>query len=147
MHESPPLASERIVRLYRKIALQRLFQYDAATMPKHLNPKVGKGPKIKTSIYLNRERIKALKAISDRTLIPMSVLIRKGIDLVIAEYEKSKQGVRVDGQGKSRSTGQQIKNPCLDSSGARSISVIMFYLFRRTLFYAPMPRRSASQTG
>jgi len=59
-------------------------------MPKHSQPKIGKGPKIKTSIYLNRERIKALKTISDRTLIPMSALIRKGIDLVIAEYAKSK---------------------------------------------------------
>ncbi len=50
--------------------------------------KVGKGPKIKTSIYLNQERLTALKEISDRTLIPMSVLIRRGIDLVIAEYTK-----------------------------------------------------------
>jgi hypothetical protein len=59
-------------------------------MPKHKQPKVGKGPKIKTSVYLNRERLAALKTISDRTLIPMSVLIRKGIDLVISEYAKEK---------------------------------------------------------
>lgn len=52
--------------------------------------KVGHGPKIKTSVYLNQERLTALKMISDRTLIPMSVLIRKGIDLVIAEYSKQK---------------------------------------------------------
>ena len=66
----------------RKLALPLLFRYDVAIMPKQ---KVGRGPKIKTSIYLNQERLTALKKISDHTLIPMSVLIRKGIDLVIAE--------------------------------------------------------------
>lgn len=71
---------------YRKIALYPLFRYDAATMPKHKKPKVGKGPKVKTSIYLDKERLSSLRQISDRTLIPMSVLIRKGIDAVITEY-------------------------------------------------------------
>jgi hypothetical protein len=59
-------------------------------MPKPSKPKVGKGPKVKTSIYIDRRRLAALKGISDRTLISMAVLIRKGIDLVIEEYSKSK---------------------------------------------------------
>jgi len=59
-------------------------------MAKPSKSKVGKGPKIKTSIYIDRRRLVALKAISDRTLISMAVLIRKGIDLVIAEYAKGK---------------------------------------------------------
>jgi Ribbon-helix-helix domain len=45
-----------------------------------------KGRKVKTSIYLDQARLTALKAISDRTMIPMSSLIRKGIDNVLAEY-------------------------------------------------------------
>ena len=49
-------------------------------------PKSKKVRKKKTSIYLDEARLATLKAISDRTLIPMSSLIRKGIDSVIAEY-------------------------------------------------------------
>jgi hypothetical protein len=52
-------------------------------------PKTKKGRKTKTSVYLDQARLVALKEISDRTLIPQSVLIRKGIDLVIAEYSPS----------------------------------------------------------
>jgi Ribbon-helix-helix domain len=63
------------------------FQYDTAVMAKPKS-KVGKGKKTKTSIYLNEERLDALRTISDRTLISMAVLIRRGIDLVIAEYSK-----------------------------------------------------------
>jgi Ribbon-helix-helix domain len=71
----------------RKLAFWPCVRYDAAHMAK---PKVGKGRKIKTSIYLDEDRLKALKSISDKTLIAMSVLIRKGIDLVIAEYSKTR---------------------------------------------------------
>ena len=73
----------------RKMAYSCLFRYDDGTMPKP--SKVGRGPKIKTSIYLNKERLAALKTISNSTLIPMSALIRKGVDMVITEYTKSKR--------------------------------------------------------
>ena len=71
----------------RKLAFCPSVRYDAAHMAK---TKVGKGRKIKTSVYLDEDRLKALKNISDKTLIAMSVLIRKGIDLVIAEYSKTR---------------------------------------------------------
>ena len=38
--------------------------------------------------YIERERPAKLKAISERTMIPTSALVRRGIDLVIAEYAK-----------------------------------------------------------
>jgi predicted DNA-binding protein len=40
------------------------------------------------SFLLTGEQIERLKAISERTLIPQSALARRGIDLVLAEYEE-----------------------------------------------------------
>jgi len=58
-------------------------------MPKHQHPKLGKEPPtVKTSLYLPRQTLIELKAVSDQSLIPMAALIRKGISMVIAEYAK-----------------------------------------------------------
>ena len=38
------------------------------------------------SLMLNEDQLKSLKAISEVTLIPLSALVRRGIDRVIAEY-------------------------------------------------------------
>ena len=40
----------------------------------------------KTSIYMDPDTMKKLKQISKRTMIPMSALIRKGVEQVIKEY-------------------------------------------------------------
>lgn len=55
-----------------------LFLYDAG-MPK----------KVKTSIFIGSEQLAKLKAISRNTMIPMSALMRRALDLVIAEFGKS----------------------------------------------------------
>ena len=39
------------------------------------------------SLMLNEDQLKSLKAISEVTLIPLSALVRRGIDRVIEEYE------------------------------------------------------------
>jgi len=46
--------------------------------------------KIKMALYFGAEQVETLRAISKRTDIPMSVLVRKGIDLVIAKYSRKK---------------------------------------------------------
>jgi hypothetical protein len=38
------------------------------------------------SLMLNEDQLKSLKAISEVTLIPLSALVRRGIDRVIEEY-------------------------------------------------------------
>ena len=42
----------------------------------------------KVNIYMHPETINKLKQISKKTLIPVSALIRKGVDYVIKEYSK-----------------------------------------------------------
>jgi len=48
------------------------------------------------SVMLNEDQLKNLKAISGATLIPLSALVRRGIDMVIEKYQqelkKSKKG-------------------------------------------------------
>ena len=39
------------------------------------------------SLMLNEDQLKSLKAISEVTLIPLSALVRRGINRVIEEYE------------------------------------------------------------
>jgi len=43
------------------------------------------------SLMLNEDQLKSLKAISEVTLIPLSALVRRGIDRVIEEYEDELQ--------------------------------------------------------
>jgi predicted DNA-binding protein len=53
------------------------------------------------SFMLTEEQIEKLKAVSERTLIPQSALARRGIDLVLVEYEdkaaKPKKGKKERG--------------------------------------------------
>jgi hypothetical protein len=42
----------------------------------------------KTSFYIEPERLAKLREISKRTMIPMSALLRRAIDIVIKEYSK-----------------------------------------------------------
>ena len=44
--------------------------------------------KVKASIFIEREQLAKLKAISERTMIPMSALMRRAINSVIEEYKK-----------------------------------------------------------
>jgi hypothetical protein len=44
----------------------------------------------KTSVYLTLAQTTALKKISDRTGIPQSVLIRRGVEMAIKKYRKVK---------------------------------------------------------
>jgi hypothetical protein len=44
--------------------------------------------KEKTNIYLLKSQMKALRAISERTDIPLSALIRRGVDSIIAQFSK-----------------------------------------------------------
>jgi hypothetical protein len=43
---------------------------------------------VKTSVYLDAETHKRLKKVSDKTMISMANLIRKGVDNVMKEYSK-----------------------------------------------------------
>jgi hypothetical protein len=45
--------------------------------------------KVKTNIYVSPKQMAALKRISKQTEIPMAALIRRGIDLVIAQRKKT----------------------------------------------------------
>ena len=68
----------------RKLELRREFRYDSRVMtqrPPHLK-------KVKTSLYLEPARLAKLRALSEKTMIPTSALVRRGIDLVIEEYKK-----------------------------------------------------------
>lgn len=47
-----------------------------------------KKKKVKTSLYIDNERMTKLRALSERTLIPISALMRKGIDLVLQDFAK-----------------------------------------------------------
>ena len=40
------------------------------------------------SLMLNEGQFKALRAISETTMIPLSALVRKGIEMVIEQYQK-----------------------------------------------------------
>ena len=40
------------------------------------------------SFLLTEEQIERLKAVSSKTMIPLSALARRGVDLVLAEYEE-----------------------------------------------------------
>jgi hypothetical protein len=40
----------------------------------------------KTSFYIDPERLAKLREISRRTMVPLSALVRRGVDLVIQEY-------------------------------------------------------------
>jgi hypothetical protein len=44
--------------------------------------------KVKINVYLSPQQRKALQDISDRTMIPVASLIRRGVDSVIKEYSK-----------------------------------------------------------
>jgi hypothetical protein len=44
--------------------------------------------KEKTNIYLLKSQMKALRKISEDTDIPLSALIRRGVDAVIAQFYK-----------------------------------------------------------
>jgi hypothetical protein len=46
------------------------------------------GLKIKTNIYLHGEQMLSLRELSARTNIPVSRLIRRGVDLLIREHRK-----------------------------------------------------------
>jgi hypothetical protein len=40
----------------------------------------------KTSFYIDQPRLAKLREISKRTMVPLSALVRRGVDLVIKEY-------------------------------------------------------------
>jgi len=42
--------------------------------------------KVSTTVYFTPEQLEALQEIHNRTRIPMAVIIREGIDLVLAKY-------------------------------------------------------------
>lgn len=44
--------------------------------------------KIKTNVYLSPQQIDALKRISKKTDVPMAVLIRRGVDLLLARSSR-----------------------------------------------------------
>jgi len=44
--------------------------------------------KVKSNIYMSPKQMAALKRISGKTRIPMAVLIRDGIDWVIAQHSR-----------------------------------------------------------
>jgi hypothetical protein len=43
---------------------------------------------VKTSIYLEKSTLAALKQISEKTGIPQAVLIRRGVESVLKQYRK-----------------------------------------------------------
>lgn len=43
--------------------------------------------KVSTTIYLDVAQVDALKALNERTKVPMSEFIREGLDLVLAKYD------------------------------------------------------------
>jgi hypothetical protein len=45
---------------------------------------------LKTSFYIDEERLRRLKEVSDRTMIPMARLIRKAVDRILEEYSTKK---------------------------------------------------------
>jgi hypothetical protein len=47
-----------------------------------------KAKQTKTSFYIDPDRRAKLKEISKRTMIPMSALLRRAIEIVIKEYSK-----------------------------------------------------------
>jgi len=46
--------------------------------------------KVRSNVYLSRKQMAALKQISKETDTPMAVLIRRGVDLVIAQHSRKK---------------------------------------------------------
>ena len=44
--------------------------------------------KVRSNVYISPQQMAALKRISSKTRVPMAVLIRDGIDLIIAKYKK-----------------------------------------------------------
>jgi hypothetical protein len=55
---------------------------------RHLCDALNMTRKIKTALYLTVEQNKKLRAISKRTGIPASVLIRRGIDMILRKVSK-----------------------------------------------------------
>lgn len=49
---------------------------------------IGTMPKVNRLFALESDQLAALKAISKATGIPMAVLVRSGVDKVIAQYRK-----------------------------------------------------------
>jgi hypothetical protein len=43
---------------------------------------------VKTSIYLEKATLAALKQVSEKTGIPQAVLIRRGVESVLKQYRK-----------------------------------------------------------
>jgi predicted DNA-binding protein len=46
--------------------------------------------RISTNVYLNPEELDRLRALSERTRVPMSAYIREGIDIVLKKYGEKK---------------------------------------------------------
>jgi hypothetical protein len=44
--------------------------------------------KVSTTVYLTPEQTEALKALHDRTKVPVAEYIRQGIDLILKKYEQ-----------------------------------------------------------
>lgn len=51
---------------------------------------MGKTKQVKTSFYLDADLLRRFKEVSDRTMIPMSRLLRKAVEQIIKEYSTKK---------------------------------------------------------
>ena len=97
--------SQPLVSLYRRsLTVQTPFMLGLLLGLRHpcwatrrvqidLNPAVhvvcGPMPrKIKTNVYLSPKQMAALKRISKKTDVPMAVLIRRGVDLLLARHPR-----------------------------------------------------------
>ncbi|MSP61095.1 MAG: ribbon-helix-helix domain-containing protein [Myxococcales bacterium] len=50
--------------------------------------------KISTTVYITPEQDEALKALHDRTKVPVAEYIRQGIDLILKQYDHLMPGQR-----------------------------------------------------
>lgn len=51
-----------------------------------------RGKKVRMDLFIELKQRRALEAISEETGAPVAELIRRGIDLLLKQYEQRKQG-------------------------------------------------------
>jgi len=54
-----------------------------------VGPRKAEEPITRISVFVKKEQLAALRAINEQTGIPVSVLIRTGVDRVIAEHRST----------------------------------------------------------
>jgi len=59
-----------------------------------MGPRKADEPITRISVFLAEGQLRALRAINQETGIPVSVLIRKGVDWVISQYQTKRRGKR-----------------------------------------------------